>query len=206
VTRSGALDRIVRRAGARRVESGEHCDLCSLPVPEGHRHVLDERTGELMCACQACSLLFDREAAARGHYTLVPRRRVRLDVDALPESLGVPVGLAFFIRQRDGAVVAHYPSPMGVTQSAVDADAWEGLLARWPVLGGMEPVVEAFLVNTARGADERWLVPIDDCYRLVAVVRREWRGLSGGHQVWPEIERFFRGLDPHARGRMTVGR
>jgi hypothetical protein len=34
-------------------------------------------------------------------------------------------------------------------------------------------------------------VPIDVCYRLVAVIKREWQGLSGGGTVWPAIEEFF---------------
>jgi hypothetical protein len=58
--------------------------------------------------------------------------------------------------------------------------------------------VEALLINTARGAREHWIVPIDSCYRLVAVVRREWSGLSGGGTVWPAVEAFFAALTPTA--------
>jgi hypothetical protein len=39
-------------------------------------------------------------------------------------------------------------------------------------------------------------VPIDDCYRLVALIRQEWRGLSGGTTVWPAVDRFFTELTP----------
>jgi hypothetical protein len=170
--------------------AGERCDLCSAPVPPGHRHLLDTERGEAMCACQACSLLFVRDAASRGHYRLVPQRRLRLAAVAT-QALGVPVGLAFFVARGDGPVVAHYPSPAGATQWEVDPAAWRDVVERCPALGDLEPEVEALLVNTARGARQHWLVPIDDCFRLVAVVRREWRGLSGGSRVWPEIERFF---------------
>jgi hypothetical protein len=65
-----------------------------------------------------------------------------------------------------------------------------------PALGTLAPDVEALLVNTARGAQHHWLVPIDDCLRLVAVVRQTWKGLSGGNQVWPAVERFFAELVP----------
>jgi hypothetical protein len=41
-------------------------------------------------------------------------------------------------------------------------------------------------------------VPIDDCYRLVAVIRTRWRGFTGGKEVWLEIERFFTELDRRA--------
>ena len=200
----GALARFVSRAGARRQEAVERCDMCGLPVAERHRHVLDEHSGELMCTCQACSLLFERDAAGHNHYKLVPRRRIRLDTGELPEAVRVPVGLAYFIRHGDGAVIAYYPSPMGVTESHVADGTWQALVERWPMLGEMEPLVEALLVNTARGADQRWLVPLDDCYRLVALIRREWRGLSGGRQVWPEISRFFEELGPPTQGHPTA--
>lgn len=187
---TGTLERIIRGAGARRAEAAEHCDLCSAPIPAEHRHLYDTAAGELMCACRPCSLLFDREAASEGHYRQVPQRRVRLS--PVPTgALGVPVGLAFFVVQADATVVARYPSPVGPTEWEADAEAWGAVVDGCPALAGLEPDVEALLVNTARGAQEHWLVPIDDCYRLVAVVRREWRGMSGGGTVWPEIERFF---------------
>jgi hypothetical protein len=51
--------------------------------------------------------------------------------------------------------------------------------------------VEALLVNRARGTRQHFLVPIDDCYRLAGLIRTRWRGLSGGEEVWKEIDRFF---------------
>lgn len=199
---AGALERAVRRAGTRAQQAVERCEMCSLVVPPEHRHVLDGQRGEVMCVCRPCALLFERDVASRGHYRLVPERRLRVDVSA--EALGAPVGLAFFVRQPDGAVVAHYPSPMGATQWEVDPEAWRTVVAASPLLGGMEPAVEAFLVDRARGLDERWLVPIDECYRLIAVVRREWKGLSGGSRVWPEIAGFFEELGRRAGGRRTT--
>jgi hypothetical protein len=155
--------------------------------------VLDQQSDDVMCICRPCALLFEREAAARGHYRIVPERRVRLD-GVVPAMLGVPVGLAYFVQEDDGAVVAHYPSPMGATQWEIDAQAWADMVTGCPVLRTLVPEVEALLVNTAGDAEQRWLLPIDDCYRLVAIVMREWRGLSGGDRVWPEIQRFFADL------------
>jgi hypothetical protein len=189
---AGALGRAIRRRTAA-ADTVERCDLCAVAVPERHRHVLDLHRGELECVCQGCALLFEREAAGRGHYRLVPRDRVRLPEFA-PSELGVPVGLAFFVVGDDGAVVAHYPSPIGATQWDVDAENWRAAQERCPALRGLEPGVQALLVNTARGAREHWIVPVDDCYRLVAVIRREWTGLSGGDRVWPAIDGFFVGL------------
>lgn len=207
---SGALARMIREAGQRRTEAAEerleHCDLCSEPLPDEHRHLLDtggdggtsgdgDASGppELLCACRACSLLFDRDAASAGHYRLVPRRRLRLAAVSTA-ALGVPVGLAFFVPRTDGSVHAHYPSPAGATGWEVDPQAWREAVRLRPELADMAPEVEALLVDTARGDRQdrqHWIVPVDDCYRLVALVRREWRGLSGGSRVWPAIERFF---------------
>ena len=194
---TGALDRLVRRAASRRAES-ERCDLCSDPVREEHAHVLDERSETLLCACKPCSLLFEREGAGRGHYRLVPHRRLRL-TGVRPGELGVPVSLAFFVRRPDGQVVAHYPSPAGATQWEVDPGAWERALSRCHELRALEPGVEALLVDTVQGADEQWIVPLDDCYRLVALVRRHWRGFTGGREVWGEIARFFAELGEQSR-------
>jgi len=66
------------------------------------------------------------------------------------------------------------------------------------VLRSMRSDVEALLVNRALGARQHWLVPIDDCYRLVALIRTRWRGLTGGREVWEELARFFEDLDKHA--------
>ncbi|PRX50995.1 hypothetical protein B0I33_101147 [Prauserella shujinwangii] len=188
--RSAALERVVRSANTGRAEAGERCDLCAEPVPGDHRHLLDTAVREPRCCCRACSILFSREAASDGHYRLLPTRRTRLP-DVPAGALGVPVGLAYVVVGDDGGVLAHYPSPVGATRWDVDPAAWRSVLDRVPALRELAPETEALLVNTARGAREHWLVPLDDCFRLVAVVRREWRGLSGGGTVWREIERFF---------------
>jgi hypothetical protein len=72
-----------------------------------------------------------------------------------------------------------------------------------PVLEGMEQDVEALLVNRIRGAREHFLVPIDECYSLVGLIRMRWRGLSGGREVWEEIGQFFEELRDRSK---TVGR
>jgi hypothetical protein len=95
--------------------------------------------------------------------------------------------------------MAFYPSPMGPTESQLGLEAWSGIEAANPVLARMEPDVEALLVNRARGARRQWLLPIGDCYRLVGTIRLHWKGLSGGKEVWSEIDDFFEGLDRRAR-------
>jgi hypothetical protein len=178
----------------------EHCELCGREIPREHRHVLDVEERNLLCACRPCALLFDRDAAGGGHWKLVPERRLRLDdfllADELWESLRIPVDMAFFFHNTGaGRVMAYYPSPMGPTESELELDAWADLEALNEVLRTLEPDVEALLVNRARGARRQWLVPIEDCYALVAVIRTRWRGFSGGREVWEELDRFYGELD-----------
>jgi hypothetical protein len=54
--------------------------------------------------------------------------------------------------------------------------------------------VEALLVNRLRGANLYFIVPIDCCYELVGLIRRHWRGFSGGDEVWQKLESFFASL------------
>ena len=116
------------------------------------------------------------------------------------ESLRVPVNMAFFsYNTAAGRVVALYPSPMGPTESLLMLETWEEIEKRNPILQQMEPDVEALLVNRLRGAREHFLVPIDECYRLVGLLRAYWKGLSGGREVWQEIERFFTALKERSR-------
>jgi hypothetical protein len=183
--------------------NGERCELCGEPIPAAHRHLLDLASRELLCSCRACSLLFDRDAAGGGHYRLVPDRRLRLaafELDDLAwERLRIPVDMAFFFRNSaEGRVMAFYPSPMGPTESLLELSTWDELERVNPVLLEMEPDVEALLVNRARGARQQWLVPIEDCYALVGVIRTRWRGFSGGREVWQEIDRFLTRLDEQA--------
>jgi len=188
---AGALQRVIRRASERTAEV-ERCGICAGPVGPEHRHVWDEQGGELMCACTPCSLLFQREAAGGGRYQLVPTRGRRLS-GVTADELGVPVGLVFFVKQRDDRVLGHYPSPLGTTESEIDAGAWRAVAARSPALAEMKPRVEAFLVwtGTPRGGGQQWVVPVDDCFRLVALIRQHWTGMSGGSGVWRALARFF---------------
>jgi hypothetical protein len=182
----------------------ERCEVCSAPLPPQHRHLLDIEARSLLCVCRACTLLFDRGAAGGGHFRLVPSRRVRLEGFALDDllwaSLGIPVDLAFFFHSTAvGRISAFYPSPMGVTEASVEPDAWQQVEAVNPVLAEMEPDVEALVVNRTKGAREHWLVPVDDCYRLAAVVRTHWKGFNGGQEVRNQLREFFEQLKDKTR-------
>src|ERR687890_58540 len=182
----------------------EYCELCGEPIPSEHRHLLEVSTREIMCVCRPCSILFDSEAASEGRYRIIPDRLLNLEdfemSDAQWEDLRVPVDMAFFFYNTPaGKVVAYYPSPMGPTESLLQLEAWEELETDNPVLTDMERDVEALLVNRARGASDHFLVPMDECYKLVGLIRTRWRGFSGGREVLDDITRFFEELSRRAK-------
>jgi hypothetical protein len=201
------IDRATPPAPARAAtERREHCELCGVPLPEVHRHVVDLSARRLLCACRACQVLFDHDAAGGQHYRLVPDRCLRLEDLRLDDlawrALDLPVEMAFFLRDGGtGRVTAFYPSPVGCTESELELAAWTEIETDNPAVAQMRADVEALLVNRAGGARDAFVVGIDECYRLVALVRRHWRGFGGGDVVWQELARFFERLHVRAGGR-----
>jgi hypothetical protein len=200
----GPAEDAVAVARAAAAHAPERCELCAAPILSGHRHLVDVAARTLRCACRACALLFDRPAGVGVQYRLVPDRRWHLpgfvlsDVDW--DALRIPVDTAFFF--EDSAVarmVAFYPSPAGAVESTLDLSVWAGLAAANPVLGRLTADVEALLVHRTPAGRDHWLVPIDDCYALVGLIRTHWTGLAGGPAVWREIAEFFTGLRARAR-------
>src|SRR5947208_15791237 len=98
---SPRLHRLAQRRSEAPEEAEERCELCGTPLAPAHRHLLDLQSRQLLCACRACSTLFDRPAAGAGHYRLVPDRRLRLDGFALRDEgwdeRRVPVGRGFCV-------------------------------------------------------------------------------------------------------------
>lgn len=200
---NGALQRFARRAADASVAAAEKCDLCGELVRPEHRHLLEGATRQMACVCQACGILFAQPAASNGKYRLIPDRCLYLADFAMSDtewdSLRVPVGICFVVVTADTRPLAFYPSPMGATEAVVDPSTWSALVQRYPLLSSIQPDVEALLVNRARGARDHFVVPIDSCFSLVGLIRMRWRGLSGGSDVWSEIERFFEALRRRAR-------
>lgn len=87
--------------------------------------------------------------------------------------------------------MALYPSPAGATESLLPLADWEAWVAENPALARMEADVEALLVNRVGTAGDYFIAPMDVCFELVGIIRRHWRGLSGGDAVWQEIGNFF---------------
>jgi hypothetical protein len=184
--------------------AAEHCEMCSEPIPAEHRHLLDLSAHNVLCACNACGVLFGNEGASAGKYRLIPKRCLALTnfqmTDEQWDELMIPVNMVYmFHDSATNRVLAFYPSPAGATESLLDLHHWEDLLALNPVLNDLEPDVEALLINRVRNAHEQYIVPIDTCFKLVGLIRLSWRGLSGGEEVWQAIEAYFADLQAKAQ-------
>jgi hypothetical protein len=183
-----ALQRLRDFAAKPRAE--ERCALCAALLGERHAHLVELAGGRLLCACAGCATAFDHPTGkfrrVRGRVLRLPEFRLS---DAEWQALGIPVGLAFF-RKRAGSVTAFYPSPLGAIESSVAPEAWGAVVRTNPDVESMESDVEALLVRRKEAA----IVPLDRCYELIGLVRRDWRGFSGGDEVWRTVDRFFEEL------------
>jgi len=173
-------------------DADEWCELCGAGLPPDHRHLihLDER--RLLCACETCWSVRSGEAAFRPAGV----RTEWLEGFDLPDeawaSFNIPVGLAFFMRTGDpDRVVSFYPSPAGATESEIDSGSWERLRALNPALERLEPDSEALIVNRMAEPHQHAIAPIDDCYKLVGLIKSSWEGISGGTGPELAIAQFF---------------
>jgi hypothetical protein len=181
----------------RKRQPAERCEMCSAGLMSEHAHLVETASRRLLCSCDACAVLLS--GRQDGRYRRVPRIVQFLPdfrlTDLQWESLHVPINLAFFFSCTSAdRVVALFPSPAGATESFLTPEAWRDLIRNNSILGELVPDVEALLVNRVADAREYFRVPIDECYRLVGLIRTHWRGLAGGAAVWDEIGQFFNRL------------
>jgi len=201
----GILRQFVRRAF-----TVETCEMCSRELADNHQHLLEPLSRKLVCACDACAILFN--SLGQTKYKRVPRRIRFLPgfrmTDSQWDGLMMPINMAFFFKSSpQDRVIALYPSPAGATESLLSFDTWDEIERDNPPLLEMEADVEALLVNRighSRGFSqpEYYIVPIDECFKLVGLIRSRWQGLSGGTEVWREIGQFFNTLkarSPHSQ-------
>jgi hypothetical protein len=194
------------RQFARSQRPAERCELCSAALAHQHPHLVEPSSRQIICACEACATLFD--GMAGGKYRRVSRRAQLLAnfqmTDAQWENLLIPINMAFFFHSSvERRIVPLYPSPAGAVESLLPLDAWSEIVQENPALSQLRPDIEALLVNRVGHAQELsraeyYIAPIDECYRLVGLIRANWKGLSGGSEVWTEIGRFFTELKSRA--------
>jgi hypothetical protein len=180
----------------------ERCELCAVELPSRHSHLFQIQARRIACACDGCALLFEGDAAA--NFRRIPRDVFYLGDLALEdlqwEALSIPIGLAFlFFNSASQRMTAMYPSPGGAIESLLSLDAWNQIASRSPRLQTMQPDVEALLVNRVTSPYEYYLAPIDRCYELTGLVRKQWSGFSASEELWREVGRFFAGLRDEAQ-------
>ncbi|CAN5444073.1 DUF5947 family protein [soil metagenome] len=178
--------------------------MCGKPIPADHRHLLHLEERRIICTCESCLAMRagDRELRPTG------TRFVWLEDFDLPDedwaTFSIPIGLAFFMHSTvTKKLTALYPSPAGATESELELDTWVRLTKMNPILGTMEADIEALIVNRMTTPHEHVIAPIDECYRLVGMIKMSWEGISGG--VGPEqaIAKFFAEMRERAQGAPT---
>jgi hypothetical protein len=185
-----------------RKEQSARCELCAREIGENHQHLFDPAKRLVICGCDGCCLLFDTDG--RTKYRRVPRDPRLLGNfhlgDAQWEQLLIPISLGFLYRSSSAnQTIASYPSPFGVVESSIDENAWRAIVAGNAALAELRDDVEALLVNRLRGQREYFIAPIDRCFQLVGIVRRHWKGMNGGDQVWIEVNQYLAALRKGAR-------
>ena len=199
LARAGAMTQSSSRSSAGPV--AERCDICNTSLPDDHRHLLHLEERRIVCSCEACWALHSGDA----EYRPAGLRTMWLDgFDCDEEMWGlfqIPIGLAFFMRSTvSGGVVAFYPSPAGATESELDLGAWDALVARNPVLEDLDPDAEALIVNRTSEPPQYAIAPIDECYRLVGLIKTRWEGISGGAALERAVPDFFDALRTRTSG------
>jgi hypothetical protein len=176
----------------------EACELCATRLFADHEHLLEPRARQILCACQACSILFTNNTEGAKYFRIPKRVRFLSDFqmnDALWDSLNIPIRMAFFFySSQSKKMVAIYPSPAGPTESLLTLESWSEIEAQNPILSTLEKDVEALLVHRIGQEHQYFLAPIDECYKLVGLIRLHWRGLSGGTEVWRHVNDLFADL------------
>lgn len=188
-----ALARPAPAGGASRPD--ERCEICNARIPQDHRHLLHLEDRRIVCSCEACWGLHSGDP----EYRPAGMRTVWLtDFDCSDElwsGLRIPIGLAFFLRSgATGGMVAFYPSPAGATESELGLDAWDALVARNPILDDLETDAEALIANRLSTPPEYVIAPVDECYRLVGMIKSRWEGISGGAALETAVPEFFASL------------
>lgn len=190
LAQSGAATRAAGSPSS--LASQERCDLCRTTIPDDHRHMLHLVDRRIVCTCEACWALHSGDP----EYRPTGMRTVWLDGfqcdDELWAQFQIPIGLAFLMRSTvTGGVVAFYPSPAGATESELTLEAWQALVVANPMLEQLESDAEALVVNRLSEPSQYAIVPIDQCYALVGLIKSRWEGISGGDAIERAVPEFF---------------
>lgn len=179
----------------------EQCDLCGMPIPTRHRHLLHLEERRICCVCATCWALRSGDAV----YRPTGNRVLWLDDFNLPDELwasfGVPIGLCFFFNSGTAnKIIGLYPSPAGATECELYLDAWEELKKLNPVLDTLQTDIEALIINRLADPPQYSVAPVDQAYELVGLIKAKWEGISGGPELKEAVSLYFEGLKQESAG------
>ncbi len=170
----------------------ERCELCETTVPSDHRHLLHLVERRIVCSCEVC---WAKHSGDPEYRPAGMRTKWLSDFECTDEmwaNFAIPIGLAFFMRSGlEDRIVALYPSPAGATECELDLEAWDRLVAANPPLADLDVDGEALIVNRTGEEHQYAIAPIDDCYRLVGLIKRNWEGIAGGTAIEQTVPAFF---------------
>ncbi|BBH71641.1 hypothetical protein ACTI_83260 [Actinoplanes sp. OR16] len=189
--------------------SGPRCGICATTISPAHHHLFDASQRSLVCGCPGChdELARHDEPAQHGRLaqhdrlarhdksdlsglSSVPDRYLEFPAEVLTQEtwddLRVPAGLAFLTRSGTGLVVSG-PAPTGATEEQLPPPIWDRLLNRHPVFATLRPDVEALFLRRA-GC---FLIPVDACYDLAALLRTSWRGFTSTPEATGSLAMFM---------------
>ena len=177
----------------------ERCDLCHTTIPDDHRHMLHLVDRRIVCTCEACWALRSGDAEYRPSGMRIVWLEDFRCAEETWAAFAIPIGLAFFMRSTvTDSIVAFYPSPAGATESELTLEAWQPLVQANPVLTQLEADAEALVVNRLSDPAQFAIVPIDQCYALVGLIKSRWEGISGGSAIETAVPEFFAALRARA--------
>ena len=187
----GAERRRRQRRPPARSRSAATCAASELD-PD-HRHLLHLAERRILCACESCVALRggdpelrpDRAPGPSGSTTssspTSSGRRSRSRSGSPSSSTRAPrAGSSRSTRARPGR-----PSPSSTSRPGTSSAP----ATRCSM--GLEPDAEALIVNRIAEPPEHAIAPIDECYRLVGLIKASWDGISGGAGPERAIEAFF---------------
>jgi hypothetical protein len=175
--------------------STAHCELCPIGIGENHRHLLHLVERRIVCVCETCWSMRSGDPEFRPPGARTLRLEDFTMGDDVWAAFQIPVGLAFLLRSTvTRGVVAMYPSPAGATESELELEAWDALVAANPILERLEPDAEALIIDRTAAEPRYAIVPVDQSYRLVGLIKSRWEGITGGRGPDEAIDEFFAAL------------
>jgi len=171
-----------------------YCDVCGTTAEFRHWQLVHVPTRRLICCCEACTSALTKWHD--GQYRRVPQSIEMLPDFCMTESqwdrLKLPINLGFlYYSSPDRRVLSVYPGAFEAIGGKSPAGLWEELTQQNPILRSFKPDVEGLLVNRVGKTRRYFRVPIDESYQLFSFMRDNWSGVTGGVNLWRQVETCF---------------